>query len=107
MGGQIKHRDAAIRIEGGTVGFPCQGGDGRCHIPLLPKRGLNGQGWALLSGDGDPITVHPSIDCKACGFHGHIRDGAIEITSTPGDPAKYDAHLAQAFGDAFSDEDGQ
>ena len=76
-----------IRVEAGGkwLAFPCQGGDRVCRIPLAPQRGAQGQTWALMSGDGDPVTVHPSIDCQTCGFHGWIRDGRFE-TITPGDP---------------------
>lgn len=89
----------AIRVEAGGkwLAFPCQGGDRICRIPLFPQHGANGspqagQTWALLSGDGQPPTVSPSIDCKTCGFHGHIRDGQIE-TITPGNSAKVEAQL--------------
>lgn len=78
--------------------FPCQGGAGECAVPIAPARNAAGASWALLSGEGQPVTLDPSIDCKTCGFHGFIRDGQIEVL-TPGDPARYQRNLDAAFGD--------
>lgn len=85
---------SAIRVEAGGkwLAYPCQGGDRVCRIPLAPQRGAQGQTWALLSGEGAPVTVSPSIDCRTCGFHGHIRDGQIEII-TPGNAERVERQL--------------
>ncbi len=88
---------ASIRIDGAPPKwcvFPCQAGPQECRVPLVRPTDFRGAPaeidiWALLSGEGAPITLSPSIDCKVCGFHGHIRDGKIE-TITPGSAAKRD-----------------
>lgn len=95
----------AIRIEGTPPKwcvFPCQGSAVDCRVPLTRHNNARGDPvdmdiWALMSGDGLPITLSPSIDCKVCGFHGHIRDGQIE-TITPGSEAKRDRAV---YGDDF------
>ncbi len=44
---------------------------GRCEgwAPFAPDP----EGWTV---EGlDPLTISPSLLCRACGHHGHIRDG--------------------------------
>lgn len=92
---------SCIQIEAGGkwCAFPCQGdATMTCRAPIHPQRMGNGSTWQLLSGEGQPVTLSPSIDCKECGFHGHIRDGQIE-TITPGSQAKLAARMAEAFGE--------
>ena len=31
--------------------------------------------WILVSEE--PLTIHPSIDCKACGWHHNITNGRV------------------------------
>lgn len=43
------------------------GSEDYCPIDDGPK------GWTLVSRD--PLTISPSLLCRACGHHGFIRDG--------------------------------
>jgi hypothetical protein len=91
----------AIRIEGQAkrwCAFPCQAASMSCRVPIAPNRGPDGESFALLSGDGQPVTLGGTIACKLCGFLGSIRDGQIE-TITPGDPRRVETALAGHFGD--------
>lgn len=94
-------RERPIQLEAGGkwAAFPCQGGDGVCRVPIAPQRDGKGNSWGVLSVDGAPLTLHPSIDCATCGFHGHIQDGQIINSVTPGSRERYERHLAQAFGE--------
>lgn len=89
-----------LQAGGKWLGFPCQGDcTKQCLIPIAPQRGAKGQSWRISSVDGAPISVEPSIDCSECGFHGHIQDGEIIATCSPGRPELYEAHMRRAFGE--------
>jgi len=47
-------------------------GSGTCHgwVPFKPH---HNSGWDVASLD--PLTISPSMLCRACGHHGFIRDG--------------------------------
>jgi hypothetical protein len=51
---------------------PCKGPrSGADWVPVKPHDPIGG--WDLVSKD--PLTLSPSLLCRACGHHGFIRDG--------------------------------
>lgn len=60
----------AGKLAGLDYWHPCRDGKEACgFIPLDEARG-----WKLESLD--PLTVSPSLLCRACGHHGYVRLGA-------------------------------
>lgn len=97
---QPRPRPVQLEAGGKWLAFPCQGDCTQvCRIPIAPQRGAAGQSWRIASVDGAPLTASPSVDCKMCGFHGHIQEGEVVATSTPGSAEKLEAYLRQAFGE--------
>ena len=54
---------------------PRPDGSGTCHgwAAIPDKDGWPEHSWTLVSED--PLTLIPSLLCRACGHHGHITDG--------------------------------
>lgn len=68
-GGNVKHPPVEGKCSGdGWISF-----EGRAWA-----RGFNGKlpSWTVESEN--PLTLSPSILCRACGDHGHIRNGKWE-----------------------------
>ncbi len=60
------------KIDGVLYWHPCiNGGLREGWVPIRPK---NPGGWDVVSED--PLTLTPSLRCRACGHHGWIRAGA-------------------------------
>lgn len=70
-GGNVKHPPVAGKCSGdGWVAF-----EGRAWARgFAGKEGF--QAWKVESEE--PLTLSPSILCRACGDHGHIRNGKWE-----------------------------
>jgi len=65
----------ARRIDGKVGGFawwhPCERGRAEGYVNTEPV-GPN-PGWTLVSES--PVTLTPSLECRVCGFHGHVTGG--------------------------------
>ncbi len=48
---------------------PCSGG----YVSFRGSKPDLGHGWVVESAE--PLTLAPSLRCRACGCHGYIRDG--------------------------------
>ena len=59
---------------------PRKGRDGRCSSAVAfdtaASRAVHGDGMAFHAVvSWEPLTLSPSLLCRACGHHGHIQDG--------------------------------
>lgn len=58
--------------EGVAYRHDCPMGAHEGWAPLVPP----GEVWTLVSLE--PLTIEPSLECRACGHHGYIRNGRWE-----------------------------
>lgn len=70
----IEKRYINGQLAGVAYTHDCPHGNKNDYIPIDGDHGTpDGMGWRLEVDD--PLTVSPSLLCRACGHHGFIRNG--------------------------------
>lgn len=80
-------RAVEIVIQNGRFYFTCPGGPekamdpgGMCSVPA--ERGERKEGkWLIKTNPGEFQTLHPSIRCHRCGWHGYIKAGKMDSSN--------------------------
>jgi hypothetical protein len=69
----IEKRYIDERLAGVAYWHECPKGAHAGYAPIEGEHCATGAGWQLISEE--PLTISPSLLCRACGHHGFIREG--------------------------------
>jgi hypothetical protein len=69
----VERRYINGELSGIAYHHACAKGANEGYVAIEGEYCLSGHGWHLESEE--PLTISPSLLCRACGHHGFIRDG--------------------------------